>query len=158
MRLGQLFAGNEEANEQAQPCEGHIEDEHGPQRIPVRTLCDAALGLRQGLYLVDARLGIVARQQVGNFVAQFLAEPIGLGRHAGREDDAANDDGDGCRELADEHEGTRRAGNVARLDGGLQRDQGRLEVGPDTHAEDDLEANDLGPVRGRAEVDEEAVA
>lgn len=156
--LRQLLARNEEANGQAQPREGDVEDEHDPQGVPVRILRDGPLGLGQLLHLGDARLRVVARQQAGDVVAQFASQRVLLVRHARREDDAAHDDGDGRRQLPDEHEGAGCAGNVARLNGRLQRDQGRLEVGADAHAEDDLETHNLGPVGRRAQVDEESVA
>lgn len=156
--LRQLLAPEEEANDQAQPREGDVEDEHGPQRVPVRTLRDGPLGLGQLLHPGDVGLRVIARQQAGDIVAQLAAQRVLLARHARREDDAAHDDGDGRRQLPDEHEGAGRAGNVAWLDRRLQRDQGRLEVGTDAHAEDDLETHNLGPVGRRAQVDEEPVA
>lgn len=60
--------------------------------------------------------------------AQRGAEGGFAGHHAVLENDTADDDGDGGGELADEAEGGGCGGDVARLDEGLERDEGGLEV------------------------------
>lgn len=155
--LRQRLAADEEAEEQAEARERHVEDEHGAQGPPVGVLRDAALRLRQGGDLLDARRGARRRQQARRLGAEAAHEGVPLVLHLGVEEDAADDDGDGRRQLPDEHEGARRAGDVPPLERVLQRDQGRLEVGADAEAEDDLVQDDLGPVGVRVEIDEEAV-
>ena len=63
--------------------------------------------------------------------AESGAEGGFAGHHAVLEDDAADDDGDGGGELADEAEGRGCGGDVAGLDEGLERDEGGLEIRAD---------------------------
>lgn len=78
--------------------------------------------------------------------------------HAVLEDDAADDDGDGGGEVADEAEGGGRGGDVLGRDEGLEGDERGLEVGADAEARDDLEEDDAGPggVGGQVDVEAEA--
>lgn len=52
-------------------------------------------------------------------------------RHSVLEDDAADDDGDGGREVAHEAEGCCGGGDVARLNERLKSNQGSLEIRTD---------------------------
>ena len=72
------------------------------------------------------------------------------------EDDAADDDGDGGCELADETERCCCGGDVAGFDVGLEGDEGGLEVGADAYAGYDLEGEDAAPCAAVGEVDVEA--
>ena len=78
--------------------------------------------------------------------------------HAVLEDDAADDDGDGGRELADEPERCGCGGNVSRLDVRLERDERGLEIWANAHAGDDLEGENAAPGAAVGEVDVEAEA
>lgn len=69
--------------------------------------------------------------------------------------DTTQHDGHRAAELADEAEGRGRRGHVGDVDVGLERHEGRLEVGADARAADQLEDDDAGPGRVGFEVDEE---
>lgn len=76
--------------------------------------------------------------------------------HSILEDDAADDNGDGGREVADEAKGGGRGGDVAGGDQGLESDEGGLKVRSDAHAGDDLVDDQAGPGGVGWEVDVEA--
>ena len=80
--------------------------------------------------------------------AESGAECRFAGHHAVLEDHAADDDGDGGGELADEAEGCGRGCNVSRLDEGLEGYEGGLEVGAYAEAGDDLVGEDAAPGAG----------
>ena len=71
------------------------------------------------------------------------------------EDDAANDDGDGCCEVAHEAKGCCGGCNVSGVDLGLEGYQGRLEVRPDANTCYDLVDDDSSPGGLGREVNEE---
>ena len=75
--------------------------------------------------------------------------------HSVLENDAADDDGDGGGELADETECRRCGSDVAGLDIRLERDEGGLEVRTNAYAGDDLEGEDAAPGAAAGEVDVE---
>ena len=80
-------------------------------------------------------------------------------RHAVLEDDAADHDRDRGGEVAHEAERRGRAGDVSRLDQGLQRDQWGLEARSDAESSDDLVDDQLVPgafAVGEVDVEPEA--
>ena len=78
--------------------------------------------------------------------------------HAVREDDAADDDGDGGGEVAGEAKSSGRGGDVSGLDLGLQGYEWRLKVWAHADTSDDLEDDKAGPGGVGGEVDVEAEA
>ena len=70
-------------------------------------------------------------------VTDLFDQAIVLLLHVVLEDNAADDDGDGCRELPDEAECAGGCGDVAPWDRGLESDEGGLEVRTDSDAGND---------------------
>lgn len=158
VRLAQYLLADERADQDRQRAHGRVEDPHLLQAVGVGDV-DYVLLVR-GQRLEELGVGAGARGgeladdvtgQDGREVGGLVCEDVG-------EDNAAEDNGDGGAELADEAEGARRGGDVLGLDGGLQRDQRALKVGSDADAGDDLVDDDFGPVGPRVQVDEEAEA
>lgn len=140
----QLPCPNQRHNQKPHPAQHHVQDPHRAQTVRERLLRHLPAGLGQR---VD-ELGVCARAGTGQRTARLLAhcgDDLGLFcAHFVLVDDAAYDDGDGGRELADEAEGRGSGGDVAGFDAGLEGDEGGLEEGADAEACDELVDDDFG--------------
>jgi len=154
----QLPLPNKQTHNQPRPRKRHIHDPHDLDRPRKGLLRHYLLSRRQLLHDPDARTRRAAREQLRGSRPQRGRQPAVPLLHLVLEDHAADDDRDGRRQVAREAEGRDGRGDVARRHPRLQRDQRRLEVGPDADAGHDLEEDDLGPVVPGAEVDEQAEA
>lgn len=156
MCLTQHLLANQQTHHDRQPTHSRVEDPHLLQTIRIGDIDDGLLIRRQGFEV----LGIGARGGSGELLHNFVWEDGGeVGAFGGEdvgEDDAAQDDGDGGGELADEAEGAGGGSDVLWFDGALEGDEWRLEVGSHANAGDDLVDDYFGPVSGRVQVDEEA--
>ena len=87
--------------------------------------------MRERLHYARGGAGTPSTDLLGEGWPERGAEGGFARHHAVLEDDAADDDGDGGGELADETERGSCGGDVAGLDEGLECDQWGLEVGAD---------------------------
>jgi hypothetical protein len=129
MLLAELLLLDEQTYDQSERGKAHIHDPHRMQ-----ALCKCCLSnmlLRWGKTVDE--FGVGSSTASCKFCCDFWAEccyKAGcLCVHLILVYDLADDNGDGCENLADEAEGCSRCGNVSGLDVGLQCDQGSLEVG-----------------------------
>lgn len=152
--LAQVGLLDKETDCESQRSKTSVHYEHGLQALPVGCLGDSSFATRESPHESNAARRVGARQLCGEFGTEFALEHTPFVVHFVVEDDAADDDGDGGAELADEGEGGGGRTNVARLDVGLKGNEGSLEVGTDADTSDDLEDDDLGPVGLWLKVDE----
>ncbi len=156
VRLAEGLLADQQADQDGEGAHGGVEDPHLLQTVGVGDVDDGLLIRGQGLQVRGVGAGggggelvdHVARQDGGE-VGPLLGEDVG-------EDDATQDDGEGGGKLAHEAKGAGRDRDVLCFDGRLQCDQWTLEVRSDAESGHDLVDDDLGPVGGGVEVDEEA--
>lgn len=159
MRFTQLLLPNRQTTQQPETRKHNKQNPHSLQTIRIRLRRDVLL-IRRQLSNDPSRSARAAASERGSHVrGKTRAEGILALLHAVLEDDAADDDGDGGRHIADEAKGRRRGGDIPRLDEALQRDERGLEIGSYAQAGDDLVDDDAGPGAFVVwQVDEEAEA
>lgn len=155
MILAQLLLLDTKTQQQANKGRARKQNIHLLQRIPISALDNISLMARQVANNVHASSGLCTTKQTGHLGAKFSPQSPLLCLHLVVENDATDRDGDGRAQLAEEAETGGCGTDIARLNVGLQRNEGGLEVGTDTNASNDLEDDNFGPVSVVAEVDEE---
>lgn len=156
--LAEHLVADREGGQHADGRDRHEEDPDVPQRFRVRLPHHRLLSVREGVDQAGRRPRVTAPERHGRLRGERRPQHVLVRGHAILEDDAADDDRDGGRQVPHEAEHGRRGGDVSRRDLGLEGDQGSLEVGAHTEARDDLEGEDAAEGAGGGDVDVEAEA
>lgn len=127
--LAEFLFLDEQTHNQAERCETRVHDPHGMQAVCERSLSDLLLSTGQAVDELGVRASTASCQLRCDFWAQGCCQARCLCVHLVLVHGLADDDGDGCKDLADEAKGCRRRGNISRLNVCLQCNQWRLEVG-----------------------------
>lgn len=156
MLLAQGDGPNEERKNESHGSHAGIEDPHSGERESESVQDDIALIL--GKMRNKTLLG--AGERVRDFRRRLRRESIlergdVLAKHV-LVDDCAEDDGDGGGDLSDETERRGCGGHVARMNVGLESDEGGLEERAGSGTGDDLVDDEARPGRVGFEVDEKA--
>lgn len=129
MLLAELLLFDEQTDDQSERGKADIHDPHGMQALCECRLSDMLLRWGKAVDELCVGSGTTSCQFSCDFWAESCYQAGCLCVHLVLVYDLADNDGDGCEDLADETEGRGRCGDVSGLDVGLQCDQRSLEVG-----------------------------
>lgn len=154
--LAQNLGTNQEGDKEANTSNSCVHDPHAAEGKGECLQYNLSLGFAEALNEFFGRSGEGGGDLFGQCGSDGCLQGCGLTTHHVLVDDSTQDNGHGCRELADEAEGCGSGSHVSGADISLQGYERSLEVGANTRTGDDLEDDDSGPGGVGLQVDEQA--